>query len=317
MKKILKNVQPSIRAYLGLACCYSIIDEQAFNSGWVYDKYIHLEYTSYDSQIKYADYEHYDFVSAQGVFAKSFIEYPYDFCSETILCDYICKMLDEGEYCFALWNETIITNYLYEKQNPGIYEHGCFVYGYDKDKKVFYTQGYFDNENWEHAQIPFEIFYEALSYCPEKGEIALIGYREIPDYKWESNIPKMIRELNVYKRNSKNDCEDTRYDLNAILSFFSNLRLGVPVHVPSLYCIYEHKMLFEKRLDFMKKEGVPIKESDLNKAKELIKISRKVMLLGKYYNSNLQESSFAAMLDAAKKLIELERDFCVGGLQLR
>ena len=56
MKKILKNVQPSIRAYLGLACCYSIIDEQAFTSGWVYDKYIHLEYTSYDSQIKYADY---------------------------------------------------------------------------------------------------------------------------------------------------------------------------------------------------------------------------------------------------------------------
>lgn len=48
------------------------------------------------------------------------IEYPYDFCSETIFCDYICKMLDEGEYCFALWNETIITNYLYEKQNPGI-----------------------------------------------------------------------------------------------------------------------------------------------------------------------------------------------------
>ena len=97
MKKILKNVQPSIRAYLCLACCYSIIDEQAFTSGWVYDKYIHLEYTSYDSQIKYADYEHYDFVSAQGVFAKSFIEYPYDFCSETILCEYICKMLDEGE----------------------------------------------------------------------------------------------------------------------------------------------------------------------------------------------------------------------------
>ena len=62
MKKILKNVQPSIRAYLGLACCYSIIDEQAFNSGWVYDKYIHLEYTPYDSQIKYADYEHYDFL---------------------------------------------------------------------------------------------------------------------------------------------------------------------------------------------------------------------------------------------------------------
>ena len=69
--------------------------------------------------VKYANYDYYDFVPDQGVFAKSFIEYPYDFCSETILCDYICKMLDEGEYCFALWNETIITNYLYEKTKSG------------------------------------------------------------------------------------------------------------------------------------------------------------------------------------------------------
>lgn len=93
MKKILKNVQPSIRAYLGLACCYSIIDEQAFTSGWVYDKYIHLEYTSYDSQIKYADYEHYDFVSAQGVFAKSFIEYPYDFAVKPFFVSISVKCL--------------------------------------------------------------------------------------------------------------------------------------------------------------------------------------------------------------------------------
>ena len=271
---------------------------------------MHLEYTSFDGQIKYADYDYYDFVSDQGVFAKSYMEYPYDFCSETILCDYICKMLDEGEYCFALWNETIITNYLYKKQNPGIYGHGCFVYGYDRDKKVFYTQGYFDNENWEHAQIPFDIFYEALSYCSEKGEIALIGYREISDYKWESNISKIIRELNVYARNSRRDCEDTRYDLNAELSFFSNLRVGAPVHVPSLYCIYEHKKLFEKRLDFMKKEGAPIKESDLNLAKELVRASHKVKLLGINYNSNPCEASFAAMLGAAKNLIELERGFC-------
>ena len=60
-------------------------------------------------------------------------------------------------------------------------------------------------------------------------------------------------------------------------------------------------MLFEKRLDFMKKEGVPIRESDLNKAKELIKTSRKVMLLGKYYNSNLQESSFCSYVGCARR----------------
>ena len=52
MKKILKNLQPSIKAYLGEAFCFSIIDEQAFANGWVYDKYMHLEYTSFDGQIK-------------------------------------------------------------------------------------------------------------------------------------------------------------------------------------------------------------------------------------------------------------------------
>ena len=54
MKKILKNLQPSIRSYLGDAFCFSIINDWAFDSGWVYDKYIHLEYTSFDRQIKYA-----------------------------------------------------------------------------------------------------------------------------------------------------------------------------------------------------------------------------------------------------------------------
>ena len=140
MVKILKNVEPSIRSYLGDAFCFSIINDKAFDSGWVYDKYIHLEYTPQDGQIKYADYDYYDFVPDQGVFIKSFTEYPYEYCTSDIMIGLIIEMIDNDEYCFALWDETIITNYLFDECIESQYEHGCFVYGYDSEKQVLYTE---------------------------------------------------------------------------------------------------------------------------------------------------------------------------------
>lgn len=117
MQKVLKNIEPSIRTYLGDAFCFSIIDDVAFESGWVYDKYIHLEYTPLDGQIKYAGYDYYDFVPDQGVFIKSYIEYPYIHCNKDIVCNQIIQMIDNNEYCFALWNETVVTNYLFQENS--------------------------------------------------------------------------------------------------------------------------------------------------------------------------------------------------------
>lgn len=235
MEKILKNLEPSVRAYLGDAFCFSIINDVAFDSGWVYDKYIHIEYTPCDGQIKYADYDYYDFVPDQGVFIKSFIEYPYEYCNQEIICNQIIGMIDNDEYCFALWDETVITNHLFGENQDKIYEHGCFVYGYDTEKKVFLTQGYFNNEKWEHYSIPYHVFYQAISYCPEKGEIALIGYKVRTDYEWRLDYDKVRNGLKLYKKNSFSKADRNVFDLNSVVNFFSNLYPGIPVHDPSLY----------------------------------------------------------------------------------
>lgn len=155
MRKILKNLKPTIRSYLGDAFCFSIIDDLALDTGWVYDKYIHLKYTPDDGHIKYSAYDYYEFVPSEGVFVKSFLEYPQKFCSQNRICGIIQQMIDNDEYCFALWDEHIITNYLYREHNEEVYEHGCFVYGYDDEKKVFYSQGYFQNNRWEKLCIPY------------------------------------------------------------------------------------------------------------------------------------------------------------------
>ena len=213
MIKVLKNVEPLVRSYLGDAFCFSIISDKAFESGWIYDKYIHLEYTPSDGQIKYADYDYYEFVPDQDLFIKSFIEYPYEHCTQNIIVQQITKMIDNNEYCFALWDETVVTNYLFEEYCEGQYEHGCFIYGYDSEKQIFYTEGYFNNNKWEHYTIPYEVFYKAVAYCPERGEIAFISYKEIADYEWKIDYQKVRKELEKYIENASAETKKDYMDL--------------------------------------------------------------------------------------------------------
>lgn len=308
MKKILKNLEPSIKTYLGDAFCFSIINDIAFKSGWIYDKYIHLEYTECDGHIKYADYDYYDFVPDQGVFIKSFLEYPFEYCNVNVICDQIMQMIDNNEYCFALWNELVVSNYLLGEEENGEYEHGCFVYGYDNIERKFYMQGYIKDNVWSHFCVPFHIFYKALSYCPEKGEIALIGYKLRANYEWKFNYNKAISSLDLYRKHSLNS--NNRFDLNAIINFFSNLIPGQAIHYPSLYCIYEHKVMFMKRIlylieqDYIKREGHQILEK-INKLKQL---SHKILLLGIRYNYSYETELFDYMFYDAKKMIHLEKN---------
>lgn len=305
MKKILKNLEPSIRAYLGDAFCFSIINDRAFESGWVYDKYIHLEYTPTDGQIKYADYDYYDFVPDQGVFIKSFIEYPYTHCNEHIICDQVIQMIDNNEYCFALWDELAVTNFLFKEDEKGEYEHGCFVYGYDSVEKLFYMQGYLRDNAWSHFQVPFSVFYKAVSYCPEKGEIALIGYKVKEDYKWNFNYEKIRAGLELYRE--YNSESENNYDLNAITKFFSNLSPGKIIHYPSLYCIYEHKKIFTRRISYLVQNGYIKDPAMEKKVKELEKMSRKILLLGICYNHSFEIEIFDLIFCEAKKMIATER----------
>lgn len=308
MKKILKICKPSIRAYLGDAFCFSIIDDYAFDSGWVYDKYIHLEYTPCDGQVKYADYDYYDFVPDQGVFVKSFIEYPSDHSTQMAICRQIEQMIDHEEYCFALWDETIVRNYLFRTKESEIYEHGCFIYGYNNEERVFYTEGYLNGDKWECYTIPYHVLYNALSYCPEKGEIALVAYRLLENYSWNFNYTKMIESINCYINSSLDMAKVRNYDLGAIICFFSNLVPGKKIHYPSLYCIYEHKIILVKRIQFLARQGSTELNDLLVRAKKLEQASRSVMILGISYNISLNTDMFTTMFDEVKEMIKVEKE---------
>lgn len=308
VKRILKNLEPTIRAYLGDAFCFSIIDDLAFDTGWVYDKYIHLEYTPFDGQIKYADYDYYDFVPDQGLFIKSFIEYPYSYCNEKIISNQIMQMIDNNEYFFALWNEIVITNYLFREKENAVYEHGCFVYGYDSEEKLFYTQGYLNNEKWEHYTIPFDVFYKAISYYPEKGEMAFIGYKVKNDYEWKFDYKKTKKELELYiKRGLSSEISDY-YDTNGVTNFFANIVMGKKIHYPSVYCIYEHRIVFEKRISYLIQQGYIEDNNIVESATELKKLSRKILLMVIRYNLSMEKEIFGIIYEEVKKMLIVEKN---------
>lgn len=309
MKKVLKNLDPSIRPYLGDAFCFSIIDDVAFESGWVYDKYMQIEFTPEDGQIKYADYDYYDFVPGEGVFIKSFTEIPIGCCNQEYICGMIQEMLDEDEYFFALWDEQVITNYLNDEKETGGYEHGCFLYGYDSEEQMFYTQGYLGEEKWKRVQIPYDVFYQALSYFPEKGQIAFIGYKLVEDYEWKFDFDRMKSGLSNYQKSLQN--EDGRIlDLRAEQRFFGNIMMEQQIHYPSLYCLHEHKSIMEKRVDFlMERKYIKRDEKLCGYVRQLKKDYKKLMLMGVQFIMNRQSFLPQAIYKKAMEALENEKVF--------
>ena len=309
MKKVLKNLEPSIRSYLGDAFCFSIIDDVAFESGWVYDKYIHMEYTPEDGQIKYADYDYYDFVPGEGVFIKSFTQIPIGCCEKEKICRQIEEMIDGGEYFFALWDENVITNYLYGESRTDVYEHGCFLYGYDSDARMFDTQGYLGEEKWKRVQVPYDVFYQALSYFPEKGEIAYIGYELVKDNVWQFDFDRMKRGITDYCCSLQGDTGRI-LDLRAEKTFFEQMRRSRRVHYPSLYCIYEHKKVMRRRAEFLNGQYLAERGEELcESARQLEKEFKKVMLLGVQFLMNHPPYLLEEIVEKAVKAVEDEQIF--------
>lgn len=203
----------------------------------------------------------------------------------------------------------MITNYLYGREEPGIFEHGCFLYGYDDEEGVFYSQSYLKDEKCERVTIPYDVFYKALSYFPEKGEIDFIGYRLVRGFVWDSNCEKIQEEICSYGNSAGNSGKIL--DMSAEKAFFEGICRGSKVHYPSLYCMYEHKVMMQRRLDFLMAQGIVVhdKENLPEQMRQIQKGYRKLLLMGVSYNLRPRDSLMREMVKMADTLMEKEGEF--------
>lgn len=301
MLKILKTVEPEIRTYLGEAFCFSIIGDEAFGDGWIYDKYVDIEYTAQDRHIKYWGYDYYDFASGE-VFIKSYTQIPIASYDEMKVCSIIENMINNNEYFVGFWNETIIYNYFNGTLLTEEFEHLCFIYGYDSCKRLFFSQGYVKDEKWQKFTLPYGLVVEALLTFKDKEEIGFNGYQIMDSVKWKANKEVIVEKLNGFFKGENRNIE-------AEYQFFRDVAIYKTIHQQSVYCIYEHKKIMLKRINYLIKEDVidGMQKEIMTRYHQLVNSSKNLLLLSIKYKSDGSLDCLDKLLINAKKMIEQEK----------
>lgn len=270
MKKELRIVTPAIRAYLRHAFPLSIIGELAFKSGWIFSKYIYVEYNRDNLLNCYLNYKYYDFFKEDGVFIRHYWLFPFDKCRSKII-DFFKEIINADTYVFSEWNEKVIEGK--EAYQKKFFPHACLLYGYDDKKEVFMTEGYLsDAWKWEKHEVPFLDL--SLALLPEKNNkdhLWCDAFKVNPDYFWEFNFEKMLDEFRHFL-----DCSRDVEGINGMRFFVSDIGLwvaqGLLVPRPSMFLLVEHAILMEKRLHYLMKYGyVSYNSSVLYSFEKLVK----------------------------------------------
>ena len=253
-KKELVIHDPVIKTYLGDAFCFSILGNEVYQNGWLFDKYIDIEYRDDHQMMKHAYYDYYDFLPQEGVMIKKYHIIPIQ-NNKNIICDLVEQTINMEEYFFCFWNKNIITNYLYKENEKGFLFHGCFVYGYNRDKMEFAVQEYL-NGKFTTFSIPYNVFMEAAIVGEHiENCFTYRSYSKSPFVEWNVDINKMIRGLLQYGDKQKSYDKISYYNIYGCKKFLSHLKSletrKIDFHLPSIFCIYEHKTIMLQRLKFL------------------------------------------------------------------
>ena len=122
------------------------------------------------------------------------------------------------------------------------------------------------------------------------------------------NYEKMKEEINLYSERARLPVMSDNYDSHTVIHFFSNLTVGEAIHYPSVYCIYEHKALFEKRIKYLLAHGYIENNGVMELAAEVRKSSRKVLLMVIRYNSSMEKELLDIIYKEVKRMSDIEKE---------
>ena len=309
-KKVLSIYEPELRTYLGDAFCFSLLGKQIYNGGWIFDKYIDIEYKIEHKMMKYAAYDYYEFLPDQRIVKKKFHLVSMKERDIGRICREVIVSINREQYFFCYWNENIITNYLYHENNTEFYFHGSFIYGYDLDKAVFYSIGYF-KEEWIKIEIPFEVYAQAVIIDEyKKGYFSFDTFCVKLPPVWELNRKKMIIDLREYSKKAFDNENYGIYNIYGEKMFALHLKdLSMrkrPFHIPSIYCMYEHKSLMKKRYEYMLTQGMVHDRRMLQNLQEIINKLEIILKKSIKYNMRMKQEAGEEIFELLFRTIKCE-----------
>lgn len=291
MCKILNVNKPIIRAYLRHAFAISMLDKKAFDSGWIYDKYIQLEYNKENLENPYINYVDYNFFANDGVFIKQHFLLSLTKDRNQII-NFIHDIIDDNFYYFTQWNEMYIKDKAAYKNYD--FPHACMIYGYDE--KFLYTMGYTTkNWKWTNHKVSNEEFVKAImvsDWFPDN--FWCDTFKGVEDFQWRFSEENMLNELRQYIFGRNNENNNVFYGLAGCKKFAKDINKfsddGFWIPRPSIYTIVEHKKMMINRINYLINEKKMLELNDMLFSYQKILLDLQTVLLQALkYNISLKK----------------------------
>jgi hypothetical protein len=271
-KKILKlNEKPLIYGRLHHAYPLSIITSHEETMPWFFSNFIQLSCLKNIHPQNTLDM---NFLWDDGRFYLNscpwinYLDIPESFfyhCIQKNIVDFIISTIDTEGYVYLHVDEFYIPEkYSYQKRS---YPHCNFIFGYNKDEKVFYTLGYDSLERFKIIQTPFSDLEKSFTNCPPDFRLDVLyfigqgstydfdfdlirGY--IQDYLSSQNsLVKFKTQTNLIYEDK--NCVFGMAVYNQLKVYLSSLiEEKAELDVRNLHILWEHKVVMKERFMFMK-----------------------------------------------------------------
>ena len=282
---------PLITSWQWHATLFSILSEDDNAKKWIYSNYIQLRSFKVEEIFTGDEILFADMIPGTSslktcpylvtsLMTKSQIEC---YCGDIV--DFIIKTLDLGGYVYGVFDEAkILSDYSVDYKFP----HELFIYGYNRDKKYFYTGDFTFKERYSHNTVSFDELrkgYDAISpdedhmfrddYMGHRGLYVIFKNTDTCYYELDTAL---IRDTLREYLNS----QDTKNHFRMMRNRFNDTTFGVEVYdvalarimkqmqaeepdfdVRALHVMYDHKVLMLARIKYLMANGYLNYDADL------------------------------------------------------
>ncbi|GIQ71279.1 hypothetical protein DUZ99_13005 [Xylanibacillus composti] len=270
-KRQLPIAEPPIQGFLHHAYTLTIGAHYPEFYPWFYSNYIQLRcYRDIPNNMHhdYLNFYNYDLAKdlfpwltvekiSREVFAKGFGD----------IASFICECLDSDYYLYLFLDKYFLPERDEYQTRHFIHDH--FIYGYDRDERLFDFIGFDTRGLFRRSPIAFEDLDSAFRHADPRHswQSYLFIMKYNPNYRSALDLQLVIDLLDDYLQ-SRNTSErfrmykqpiDAAFGMdvyNSLQEYFELLQEGrVRSDVRGVHIVHEHKKCMQARLQYMEREG--------------------------------------------------------------
>lgn len=315
MKRILNIMDPVVKAYVHHGFPLSIIGREWVDSGWIYNRFIQLEYHIHNPDDKFIDFIYYNFFRQDDVFIEAFYQMPYE--TEKDVKQFL-KMIKEliigGAYIFGLWDERHIPGTsVYGRQFT---PHAYLIYGFDDKKSKMYSEGYLKDRHWHRFEISYRDYLNAVIGEDGRDAEGFVGF----NCYYRNGVPvdgldeKQVKsELKSYlDSSSEGNREGILYGVNGIIQMYEDFEriCTYKGKIPwqSLYIVFEHKQMMLQRVKRLREKGISLDSDWIERYEGICRNFNLIVNFGVKYVRDGEIKWGGKMNELAKQELEVEQD---------